>query len=317
MREQPRQDAPTLLVPLDGSRLAEAVLPAVESLARHGCGSVILLHILERNPPTTVHGERHLHTLGEAMAYEDDVARRLRAAGVQEITAHVHDAPVDDVARSIAEHAEELGADLVVLCTHGRGGLRGFLFGSIAQQALRHGNLSILLIRPPAVTVSASPDFDIRTVLVPVDGTVAHEHALDGAIAIAHMFAARIHLAMVIPTLSTLAGGEAVSGMMLPTTTKAVLDLAEQDALDYLERMGERSRREGVEATAEVLRGDPVMAVLDLARRTQASLIVMGSHGRAGLDALLEGSVAKRITDKGTTPILLVRVRDVPEAEER
>jgi len=85
--------------------------------------------------------------------------------------------------------------------------------------------------------------------------------------------------------------------------------------VDYLERMRERCQRDQVEATYEVLRGEPVLAVLDLARRIHASLIVMGSHGRAGLDALLAGSVAKRITDKVTTPILLVRVSDAAQGE--
>src|SRR5262249_31408619 len=99
MRRPPERDAPTLLVPLDGSRLAEAVLPAVEALATHGCGRAILLHILERNPPATVHGERHLHTLGEAMAYLDQVAGRLRVAGI-DVATHVHDAPVVHLART-------------------------------------------------------------------------------------------------------------------------------------------------------------------------------------------------------------------------
>jgi nucleotide-binding universal stress UspA family protein len=313
MRQHPERTAPTILVPLDGSRLAEAVLPAVEALATRAHARVVVLHVLERNPPATVHGERHLRTLVEALEYEEDVSRRLRTAGVQEVHMHVHDAPETDVARSIAVHAEEHRADLVVLCTHGGGGLRDLLFGSIAQQALQHGKLSILLVRPPAA--GATPTFEVRCVLVPVDGTPAHEPALDAALFIARMFSASIYLAMVIPTLATLSGGQAVSGMMLPSTTKAVLDLAEQNAVDYLERMRERCQREQVEATYEVLRGDPVLAVLDLARRIHASLIVMGSHGRAGLDALLAGSVAKRITDKVTTPILLVRVSDAAQGE--
>src|SRR5690242_6430782 len=110
-----------LLVPLDGSRLAEAVLPAVEALAGQFGARVVLIHVLEARAPATVHGERHLMNATGAERYLTGIAERLRARGIA-VETHVHAAPEGDLAGSVVEHAEEFRPDLVVLCAHGRGG---------------------------------------------------------------------------------------------------------------------------------------------------------------------------------------------------
>jgi nucleotide-binding universal stress UspA family protein len=296
--------APAYLVPLDGSHLAESVLPAVEQLARHFQPRVLLLHIMEQHPPATIHGERHLADIAEAKEYLGAIAARLRSSGAA-VETHVHGPGTGDVARSIFEHAQELDANLVILCTHGSSGLRGILFGSIAQQVLQHGTRSVLLI-PPA-EAERQPAFDLRRVLVPLDGTAAHEPALPAASAMARAFGAELHLLLVIPTLGTLSDERAVPGLLMPQTMRAILDLAEQGAVDYLEQVLAQYRAEGLTVTAEVLRGDAVAAVLDLAERFDADLIVMASHGRTGLDALLAGSVAPRVAGRAFRPLLLVR----------
>ena len=91
-----------------------------------------LLHVIEHDAPETVHGETHLAVPEAADAYLRDVTTRLTAMGA-DVDAHVHPNEEHDVARSTAEHAHELRADLVALTTHGSGGLRGLLVGSIAQ----------------------------------------------------------------------------------------------------------------------------------------------------------------------------------------
>jgi nucleotide-binding universal stress UspA family protein len=91
---------------------------------------------------------------------------------------------------------------------------------------------------------------------------------------------------------------------------RAVLDMSQQDAADYLEQAAARCRAQGVMAEAEVLRGDIVPMVLGLAERLNVDLIVLASHGRTGLDALLTGSVAARITGRRIRPLLLVRAEN-------
>ncbi len=292
------------LVPLDGSRLAESVLPVVQQMASRFHAHVTLLHIVEKHPPTVIHGEPHLTSVAQAQAYLEEIATRLRSSAIP-VEIHVHRDKEDDVARSIVQHSQEVNADLVIMCTHGHGGLRELLFGSNAQRALQLGTQSILLLFPRE-DGSAYP-INLQRILVPLDGSSAHEPALPVAITIAHTFGAELHLVLVIPTLATLSGEQAVSGLLLPTTMRAILDLSQQDAADYLEQAVARCQAEGVVAQAEVLRGDIVPTVLALAERLNVDLIVLASHGRAGLDALLTGSVASRIAGRRIRPLLLVR----------
>jgi nucleotide-binding universal stress UspA family protein len=302
-----------ILVPLDGSRLAEAVLPAVKALASRFPAHVTLLHIVEQHAPVTIHGERHLTNIADARQYLDSIAAGLRAAGMT-VECHVHEEKELNVAQSIFEHERELDIDLVIMCTHGTGGLRGFLFGSNAQRTLQRGAQSILLVFP--CDDGSAPRFDLRHILVPLDGNVVHEPALPSAISLAQAFASTLHLALVIPTLETLSGGRALSGMLLPTTMRALLDLSQQEAEEYLRRAAEQCRAAGVDVTTEVLRGDTVSVMLRLAERLRADLIVMASHGRVGLDARLAGSVAPRIAGRESFPLLLVRADALKDVDD-
>jgi nucleotide-binding universal stress UspA family protein len=304
MVQQAKQGQLRFLVPLDGSRLAESVLPVAQQMASRFHARMTLLHIMEEHPPTVIHGERHLTGVAQAQAYLAEIALRLQSSALP-VEIHVHQDKEDNVARSIVQHAQEMNADLVIMCTHGHGGLRELLFGSNAQQALQRGTQSILLLFPRED--GSVPPFHLQRILVPLDGSSAHEPALPAAITLARTLGAELHLVLVIPTLATLSGEQAVTGLLLPLTMRAVLDLSQQDAADYLEQAVARCRAEGVAARAEVLRGDIVPAVLGLAERLNVDLIVLASHGRTGLDALLTGSVAARITGRRIRPLLLVR----------
>jgi nucleotide-binding universal stress UspA family protein len=150
---------------------------------------------------------------------------------------------------------------------------------------------------------------------VPLDGSAAHEAALAPAVRLARGFGAELELLLVVPTARTLAGEQAQSARMLPGTMRAVLELAEDTARGYLEELVERCRAEGVAARSELLRGDAVAAVADAAARRQVDLLVLGSHGRCGFDALLAGSVAARIAGRTALPLLLVPAGDEGPAE--
>ncbi len=295
-----------LLVPLDGSSLAEAVLPAAAALAERLGAQVTLLHVMERGAPATIHGERHLTEVGDAERYLVEVERRL-ALRDRAVGRHVHQPKEGDVARAIVQHAEELRVDLIVLSTHGRGGLRELVLGSIAQRVLQPGAAPILLIHP---TGSAPLPFACRTIFVPLDGTAAHEPALDAAVELARPLRARLQLVIVVPTPATLTGGTAAAGVMLPLATNALLDLATEGATEYVRRQVERLRASGLEASAEVRRGEPAANLVEAAERAGADLITMASHGRVGLEAFWEGSVSAKVVARFGRPVLLVRATD-------
>ncbi len=295
-----------LLVPLDGSGLAEAVLPPTAALAARLGAAVTLLHVMERHAPATIHGERHLTELQDAERYLVEVERRL-ALPDRPVARHVHEAKEGDVALAIVRHAEELRVDLIVLATHGRGGLHDLVVGSIAQRVLQRGGTPILLIHPAGGT---PPPFVCRRILVPLDGTAAHEPALDAAVEVARAFQARLHLVIVVPTPGTLSGETAAVGTMMPLATTALLDLATEGAAEYVRRQVERLRAGGLEASAEVRRGDPAANLVEAAERAGADVITMATHGRAGLEAFWEGSVSAKVVARCGRPALLVRAAD-------
>lgn len=294
-----------LLVPLDGSRLAEAALPAAVSLARSFGARVTLFHVIERDAPKEVHGERHLDDPEEAVAYLRQVAIRTFPAGVR-VEFHVHDAPESSVSRSIALHGEEFGIDLIVMCTHGRGGLKAFMYGRIAQRAAALSTIPVLFVQPGEP--QEARDFLCRRLLVPLDGNPEHEQGLAVARQLAGVYRAEIDLVMVVHKIDTLPAEDAAAARMLPLVTSALLDIAQQDAQAYLGGHVECFREKGLTVTAHVLRGDPVNSIAELAETTQADLVVMGTHAKTGLHAFWSRSATPQLSRRLRMPILLVPV---------
>ncbi|RME54448.1 MAG: universal stress protein, partial [Caldilineae bacterium] len=271
-----------LLVPLDGSQTAEAVLPAVERLATLlGCG-VTLLHVIEADAPERIHGDVHMTAPHEAETYLEKVADHLRQAGV-DVDLHVHTVPVGDVPRSIAEHADELGQDLIVLCSHGGSGPRRFVVGSNAEQVLDHGTTPVLLIQPDAA--EPQPAFGPNCILALVDNAPGGEQAVEAACTLAARAKSALHLLAVVPTLQTMSAELAASGWFMPHTTREILNLTAEEARQHLEAWVQRCAAQGVTAQGRVERGDPAPVIVDLAQELGADLVVLPVRGLAGLRA--------------------------------
>jgi len=295
-----------LLVPLDGSRLAEAALPVAAYVARKLVSTVTLLHVVERHSPQEVHGDAHLTAPEQAAAYLDHVAARPILSGLA-VKQHVHTAAVDDVARSIVEHGDELAPDLIVMCTHGSSGLRRWFYGTIAQQVIALGTIPTLVVGSTGAK-SAQP-FVCRRMLVPIDGRPEHEQGLPIAIDLARACDADLHLLMVVRTLSALAGQQAASARLLPGTTVELLNVTEDNAQVLLQQRVTQAQAYGLAVTAEIRRGDPVRQIVQATRAIEADVIVLGTHGRVGMDALWAGSVVPRLSRDIDKPLLLVPIK--------
>ncbi len=293
-----------LLAPLDGSHLAESVLPAVAALAGRLDARVILLHVIERGAPAAVHGERHLTRPAEAKSYLSEVVQWLTSRAVR-ADAVVH-GNSGDVAGTIAQHAADRGAGLIVLCRHGRSGFRGLLFGRIAQQVLARGATPVLLMQP--TDGGREQSFTCRRLLVPLDGSESAEVALPAATIIARACAAEVLLTWVVPTAGTISDERTAVTRLMPTATAALLDAEAVGAAAYLDRVRSGLEGDGVAAAAAVERGDTVRVLLDAAAKHNVDLIVMATHGRSGVSAVWAGSVAARIAAHSIRPILFVRV---------
>jgi nucleotide-binding universal stress UspA family protein len=292
-----------ILVPLDGSNLAEAALPPAVSLAQTLNAPVTLLHVIEESPPQEVHHDHHLTESDEAVAYLKDVAARAFPKNVK-VESHVHTAEVKDVAASIVQHAnEEFNPDLIVMCAHGQSGFRDLIFGGIAQQVLT-GRLTPLLLLQPKI--AESRPFAVRRILVPLDSESMHDTSLPYAELLAKAYGAEIDLLTVVPSYTTLTGQKAAISSMLPATATALLEIKEQAAKAHLQNHCDELLRAGCVAKGQVARGDPAKLIVKMAKKLGADLIVLSTHRKAGIDAFWARSVTPNVVRKTQIPLLLL-----------
>jgi nucleotide-binding universal stress UspA family protein len=295
-----------ILVPLDGSKLSETVLPMAGLLAQQNHARLILFHVIEQNPPDMVHGERHLTREMEAAAYLDQVSREL-PAGIM-VDRHVHTVAEKNVAESIVEHSKDLGVDLIAMCAHGQSGLQKRIFGNIAQEVLNIGDVPVLLISPEKELKAES--CACQCILVPLDREPDHQAGLDMAVELSKTCNASLHLVMVIHELASLPGEQAASAMLLPNATSALLELESEEDELYLARLMGSLLDRHIKVTGEVQRGDPAKQIVRAAKEFHADMIVLGTHSKTAMDAFWSGSVTPKIATQTHLPLLLVPVHD-------
>ena len=303
MASQTAPSVDTLLVPLDGSPAAEAVLPAAIVLAKRLGAEVALLHVLERNAPDRVHGEQHLTGEADAASYLQRIAEQFTVEGIP-VTLHVHLVPVGDIPLSIASHAVESGASLILLSAHGAGSPRSWLTGAVAQGVIRHAAPPVLLLRSNA---KRSVPFAPQEVVVALDTERQGEVALPHAMRLARSLEIPLRLLVVVPTAETIPGDSSAAARLLPGGAAAALDLeatASEDSLAELVRRIATTAGD-VRLVTDVARGDPAQVII---AHTQArpSILALATHGRAGFGALWSASIGSRVIARGSGPFLLV-----------
>jgi nucleotide-binding universal stress UspA family protein len=294
-----------LLIPLDGSPMAEAVAPSAARLAEKAGASVMLLHLIEQHAPAAVHGSHHITSHQEAESYLRQVAEKHFAG--HKVSWHVHTDGIRDVAHSVSSHAEEFDPDLIIMCSHDHVGWWRWFWGSLGQQVVREAMPPVLLFR---YEDALSPEFPFRRVLIPLDGDTRHETGVEAGGELASLSNAPVDLVQVVPTRSTLAGPGGITRSYLPATTEAILDLAENQARAYLAGQLERVTDRGLRGTAAIARGDPFEEILAYTGRVRPDLLVLGTHGKIGTQAFWAGSIAQRFLDSCNTTFLLAPAKE-------
>lgn len=297
-----------VLVCLDRSDAAERALPLAIYLARTSGARVTLLHVLEAEAEPT---EAHVtDALGweiarqEAQAYLARVGARLELP----VDTHVAEGPS---AHRITALAAELRADLVVLTTHGEGGLGDWSLGSTAQKILALASGSVLVT--PAHVRTPAPSVPPRRILVPLDGSKRTESVLPTVTRLARGSRADVVLAHIVwePVITEV--------LCAPEDLVLARELADRQAASataYLERIRARLQADGV--TAQVLvrrRSDHGEGLVSLAHAEEADLVVLCAHGTVCNAARPFGSVASYLIDHSTTPLLVIQ--DLPGRARR
>ena len=293
------------LIPFDGSKLAESVLPIARFLAQKIGFKMTLFHIMEEHPPKDVHGEAHLRNYEEAQSYLKNLVEKSMIAGV-DIDCHVHKTSTDNVASGIVDHISELNPDLIIMCVHGGKDLKRTFFGSIAQTVFLKGGIHVLTV--PATTRDLVDDFKIKRIMVLLDGDKEHDKGVCSAAEIARKTSSMLDLILVVPTVNTLSGGESFKRSIMPGATKVLLDMSESNLKSYLSEIAKKIEVGSGKVSFEILRGDPLRIVLDKKKKNDYDLLVFGSHGKKGFDAFFDGSKGSRLLNESELPILLVPI---------
>jgi nucleotide-binding universal stress UspA family protein/predicted transcriptional regulator len=298
----------TILVPLDGSELGEAALPWATLIAQAQGYSLTLVRIVP--PPYFPTGEAGGYLPPDvydelvevdhqaAQDYLDGIRSRVESNGVSAVTVVRDGSPFE----AIHDIADEVGAYAVAMASHGRGGFKRFLLGSVAERVLQQATIPVLLVR--ATGAGQTPS--LTRLLIPLDGSVLASQGLDEARQLAAAGATFILVRIVEPVYKVVDRNTAVMVPDGPAT-----DQAEETARNDISVVARSLREEGLRVETIVRRGRPAAEILDVLSTAKIDLVVMTTHGRTGASRWLAGSVADEVFRHAERPIFLVSARTV------
>ena len=298
-----------ILVPLDGSKLAEQILPSVRQLGKCMELESHLLNVVE--PVTRSAGEAFeppMRYLDFAEARKTDALEYLIgvAASLQKYK-FVTKTLVREgqAAAEIISEADPESGTLIAMSTHGRSGLARWAFGSVTDRVLRGTRSSMLLVRSKEEH-SLRPQAQLEEVIVPLDGSALADEILPHVVVLAKSMSLSVILlrAAVPPTAYASSAWEFAT-----SEYENVLKNMQRDAADYLSSVAGQLKDQGVvRVGTRVLTGPPATALVDdCERRTSCFLTAMSTHGRSGVGRWVFGSVAERMLRHSGHPVLVIR----------
>ena len=289
-----------IVVPLDGSLTAEAVLPFVRRFLHRTDSEIILVRAVV---PAPVENSMMIAdaATGAARVYIKEVQERLDREGVR-VKSAVH---VGSALGIILDTVDEERATMIAMATHGATGLKRILLGSVAEAVLRKSPVPVFVVRPFWADEQAVPEDletrPVRNILLPVDGSDLAELAVAPALEISALFEARMLLLRVVE----------------PRKNADDEQHEIEEARNHLQGVAREFERKGVRTHTLVEKGDPVDEILKTLRFHQADLVVMTTHGRSGLSRLVTGSVTEKVLRKAPVPLLVVRAAKPARARRR
>jgi nucleotide-binding universal stress UspA family protein len=296
---------PQVMVPLDGSEFSEQALKYAYDLAGRMRAR---LHLVKVQAPEPVNAEGFFFNMqANPPSFGADegylTVKRLDRLGsnVDVVTAVLKGRIVD----ALSGYIHDQGIDLIIMTTHGRGGLSRAWLGSVADQLVRRVNIPTLLLRPSKKSEGSNGRrFELDHIVIPLDGSAESERAIEPAIALGQVTGAHYTLLQVVPPLVLV---PAIDGAPIALDRDEHQDLR-TSAAKYLDGVAERLREQGHQVdTAIVIQPQCAAGILEQAAGSDANLIAMATHGRSGFQRLALGSVADKVLRGTTVPLLLLR----------
>jgi len=289
-----------ILVPLDGSPLAETVLPYARSLARALKMPVELLQVIEADVMRAFAEYGRSVEIIEAVKKASLEYLEAVAGSFPDRSAVGCSAEIGSTAEVIIDRAISIPRILIAMATHGRSGISRWLLGSVAEKVLRGAKSHLLLVRPrDGETTSVAA---LKVVLVPLDGSRLAEKALPHAVALAKEMSLEVVL---------LRAYDVMEAAYIREGYRFDLDLRREkikkDAEDYLEENVRELQKEGLpRVSCLLLEGDAAAEIISQARKVPDNLVMMCTHGRSGLGRWMLGSVTDRVVRHSGDPVLVI-----------
>lgn len=317
-----------ILVPLDGSDLASRALPVAAQIARTTGGSIILFGVattpIMYGPPSGLPGEYIEEAIQDDVEhvkiYLQEAANSPALAG---LTVETH-AVFEAIAPAIIAATQEYKADIVVLCSHGYGGAKRWLLGSVAQRVARHCPVPALVLRADSANLSSD---HLLRVLVPVDGSKLSEAVLEPALQfITDMSGAaqgELHLLRVISVPPTNGRFRSQAYIDFDAEIRAQEKQEAQAYLAALVNRLQQSAPANVQITSStVVDVDIAAAIIHAAEQHEVidskpfDVIAMATHGRGGIQRWALGSITERVLGATHLPLLVVHPHEVHAAHQ-
>jgi nucleotide-binding universal stress UspA family protein len=296
-----------IIVPIDFSKMSVQAIQIAKQLARRLGASIHLAHVHQFNyaadfmapvPPMVPFSIMPYEQNGERTALKE-LRKVASECGVSSASCRVLSGapPFDEICRL----AQTIPADLVVMPTHGRTGLKHVFLGSTAERIVQHSSCPVLVMRGSALQANNGPRFRIKTILVPVDFSSCSREGLRYAIAFASEFGAKIILVHAT-YLGYLYSAEGNAIYDIPGLQKAAGKTAERKMREFI-----RSVNFGaVKFETVFTEASPVIDICAFAKDHTVDLIITSTHGFTGFTHVLIGSIAEQLVRHAPCSVLVV-----------
>lgn len=292
-----------ILLPLDGSELAETALPHAVRCAQATNSLIMIVHVLQASNihtdvPTVDPLDWRLRKM-EASLYVEEIADLLSGAGVNVESALLQ----GQAAESITQFAKEWDADLIVMSSHGRSGLNSWNVSSVVQKVILTTHTSVMIVPAYRASEVALTELRYRTIVAPLDGSQRAECVLPVVRALARLNRTQIQLVTVVarpemPHRAPLSPEDA-------TLSDKVVARNRAEAEKYLAQL--QSRLSG-NVSKHLLLGDELVGTLhDYVRQQDADLVILSAHGHSGNGARRYGSLVTSFIAYGSRPLLIIQ----------
>jgi len=291
-----------ILVPLDGSELAQVALPYARELGGRMGSWITLMYVSESADDR--YNDMHRQYMQDMVeATVQGAEKYVDKAGGRDVRVDAVIA-VGNPAEQIVDYAESQNMGLIVMTTHGRSGVKRWALGSVADKVVRATRRPVALIRAKRVEAEVGTRGVFDRILVSLDGSRESEAVLPYVQELASRTGAEVALVQVVAPDYHIYGA---GGPEYGTYADQQMESIKAYAKAYLEEIASGLKRAGMATRCIVSIGTAADEIIRLADEICADMVAMSTHGRSGVGRWALGSVAERVVRSGNTPVLLVR----------